>query len=171
MYTIILAENPKEASRHAVEQGLKIGTWRYAVRASSIRGVKAAVIHELPGFAKRRDKHAINAELKRSAWKAYGSLERKVFHDESQRVTLEAALDLAYAANEQRKMHADYLESLNTLETEPDEPETLDTHGVPTRQRRFRCKTCGVLVWNDNDPEHDATMHAEAKLTPAGFFS
>lgn len=176
MYVVILAENSKEASRHAVDQGLKVGKYRYAVRAQSIAGLKVAVIHELPGFARRRDKHAINAELRRSARKTFGSQERIVFHDESLLSTYQEAEELAHAEHAAREAaRQKQLADLNALigdELAPDEDPTeesgeLDSNGAPTRQRRTRCKVCGVLVWNDNDDAHDPTMHAEAMAASA----
>lgn len=64
MYVIVLAENHREANAYAQSAQLPRGRWRFAVRASSIRGLRVAEIHELPGFSKRRDQHAINAELR-----------------------------------------------------------------------------------------------------------
>lgn len=63
-YTIILAGSTREASKYAKLAGLPKGRWRFASQAASIRGLRVAEIHELPSFARRPDRHAINGELR-----------------------------------------------------------------------------------------------------------
>lgn len=64
MYVVILAGSPTEAQRYTRATNLPRGRFRYAAQASTIRGLRVAEIHELPGFAKRPDRHAINAVLR-----------------------------------------------------------------------------------------------------------
>lgn len=63
-YTIILAKTPQEAITYARRVGLGLGQYRYAARAGSVSGVRVADIIELPGFANRPDRFAINAVLR-----------------------------------------------------------------------------------------------------------
>lgn len=64
MYVVILANTPTEASAYAASKGLRPAQYRYAARASSVKGLRVAEVHELPSFAHRFDKHAINAALR-----------------------------------------------------------------------------------------------------------
>lgn len=64
MYRIILANTHTEAMEYARAKGFPRGSFRYATRAATIKGLRAAEIHELPSFALRMDKHAINAALR-----------------------------------------------------------------------------------------------------------
>lgn len=50
-------------------------------------------------------------------------------------------------------------------EAKDSEPTAEEKAEEPERKRRYRCKVCDQLVWNDADPEHDADAHAtEAAL-------
>jgi len=64
VYTIVLAGSSKEANDYARVASLPRGRFRYATQASSIRGLRVAEIHELPGFARRADRHALNSVLR-----------------------------------------------------------------------------------------------------------
>lgn len=66
MYTIVLADTIHEANSYARRVGLRRGAFRFPVSAAAIRGLRVAEIHELPSFSRRRDRHAINAELRYS---------------------------------------------------------------------------------------------------------
>lgn len=63
-YVIVLTDKPNEANTYAKRAGLRRGQYRYPTSASSIRGIRVAEIHELPSFSQRRDRHAIDAELR-----------------------------------------------------------------------------------------------------------
>lgn len=63
-YIVILAGGHNEAMVYAQSRGLKVGTYRYATRAATIRGLRNAVIHELPSFKNRIDRHSIEAALR-----------------------------------------------------------------------------------------------------------
>lgn len=90
-YTIILAKSPQEAITYARRVGLGLGQYRYAARAGSVSGVRVADIIELPGFANRPDRFAINAVLR------YVRGERvKVEPPPDRRLPFERALEVAY---------------------------------------------------------------------------
>lgn len=169
MYKIILAENPQDANAYAKAQGIRRGTYRYAVRASSIAGLRVAEIHELPSFANRRDKHAINAELRRCGFKNRHMVRIVVEADPPEDHFV--SNDAPYALPNRFVSQAPAAPAPGAGDESPDVE--LDTHGVPTRQRRSRCSVCGQLVWNDEDENHDSEMHAQAAVRPvttANFF-
>lgn len=64
MYVIILAKTPQEGSTYAKRARLPKGGYRVATRASAIKGLRVAEIHELPSFRLRVDRHAIDAALR-----------------------------------------------------------------------------------------------------------
>lgn len=64
MMKIILASSHREAVAYAKDQGWRSGEYRYPVKASTIRGLRVAEIHELASFAKRFDRHAILGVLR-----------------------------------------------------------------------------------------------------------
>lgn len=88
MYVIVLCGNPQEGNRYAKRAKLPVGRYRVATRAGSIKGLRVAEVHELPSFASRPDKHAIEAVLR------YAKCERLQVEmpEEDLRVTAEQAL-------------------------------------------------------------------------------
>lgn len=90
MYTIILAASTRDANTYAKVAGLKMGRFRYATQASSIKGLRVADIVELPGFERRPDRHALNSALR------YSKGERRV-------VSVEEFSDLRDAFAQARK--------------------------------------------------------------------
>jgi hypothetical protein len=63
-YVIVLAKNSQEAAKYAKRAGLTRGRYRLVASAGSIHGLRRAVIHRLPSFDQRPDKHRILAELR-----------------------------------------------------------------------------------------------------------
>lgn len=63
-YILVLAQTPHEAATYIRRAELPRGRWRIAARASSIRGIRQATVHCLPGFHKRPDRHSILGELR-----------------------------------------------------------------------------------------------------------
>jgi hypothetical protein len=63
-YILVLAESPSEAAKYIKLAKLPRGRWRIASSASSIRGIRRATVHRLPGFKKRPDKFAVLSVLK-----------------------------------------------------------------------------------------------------------
>lgn len=63
-HVIILAGSAKEANAYRRDHDLPTGRAVYASSAGIITGVVPSQIHTLPGFAKRRDQHAVKAALK-----------------------------------------------------------------------------------------------------------
>ena len=58
-------------------------------------------------------------------------------------------------------------------ESSDDDIEPVDEDINSKKRRRKRCKVCEQLVWNDDDPAHDAEAHATTealKATPDNFF-
>jgi len=77
VYAIILAGSAREANTYAKAVGLPRGRFRYATQASSIRGLRVATVHELPGFTKRPDKFSLESVLR------YATYERTVVSPET----------------------------------------------------------------------------------------
>lgn len=98
MYVVILAGSPREANDYVRVANLPKGRYRYAAQASTIRGLRVAEVHELPGFARRPDRFAIAATLryaKLDRWVKMGwPLEEALI--EAYRLPLEEALAEAY---------------------------------------------------------------------------
>lgn len=63
-YVLVFAENIAEANTYAKRAGLPRGRYRAVGHAASIRRIQVADVHELPSFERRRDKHAIRAEIR-----------------------------------------------------------------------------------------------------------
>jgi len=61
---VILASNYTDAMRYAAEQGWRPGDVRASVSAKSLEGVLPTRIIELPSYAGRPDRHAIEAVLR-----------------------------------------------------------------------------------------------------------
>lgn len=157
-HVIILAGSATEANAYRRDHALPKGRSVHASSARQIEGVVPSEIHTLPGFAKRRDQHAIKAALKRAARKYQGI--RYVTFDERGFLT-DRVLEVAYRYNalreiadlgsdepipeeqyravraevaEERRQEAGYAELAK-------DPEILETR----RLRRSRCKDCGAL--------------------------
>lgn len=64
MTTLILASSIREASEYAQLAGLTKFTWRYAFNGEHVRGTKADHVIELPGFATKPDRWAIETHVK-----------------------------------------------------------------------------------------------------------
>jgi hypothetical protein len=64
VYVVILANTTGEAMTYAQAKKLPRGGFRYAARASTVKGLRVAEIHILPGFARRPDRFAIKAALR-----------------------------------------------------------------------------------------------------------
>lgn len=64
MFTVILAETSREAARYARQANLRKGSFRYATRAATIKGLRVAEIHELPSYKRRRDRFAVDSALR-----------------------------------------------------------------------------------------------------------
>lgn len=65
MYTIVLANTRREATAWARSEEISLRKIKFAQNAQSIAGRYYNRIVELPSYGKRRDKHAINAAIKR----------------------------------------------------------------------------------------------------------
>jgi len=63
-YVLVLAQTSHEGARYVRRAGLTRGRWRIVAKASSIRGIRKAHVHCLPGFHRRPDRHSILAELR-----------------------------------------------------------------------------------------------------------
>lgn len=63
-YVLVLAQTSHEGAKYVRRANLPRGRWRVVAKASSIRGIRRAEVHCLPGFHKRPDKHAILGELR-----------------------------------------------------------------------------------------------------------
>lgn len=74
-HIVVLASNRLEASEYIKRAGLPKGRAVGASSAHAIEGVTFHEIHELPGFAKRRDRHAVESVLRRGR-KRYAKVER-----------------------------------------------------------------------------------------------
>lgn len=101
MYVVILAGTTLEAMRYANAAKLKRGRYRYALRAATIRGLRVAEVHILPGFARRLDRHAILAELR------YAKFTQKVITPEELK-QLQTAYPLEKAATLAERYRAIY---------------------------------------------------------------
>lgn len=66
MYTLILAASPTEAMRYAAEQGMPNRTARPVVSAAAINGLRVSTVIELPSYARRPDRFAIEAVLRKA---------------------------------------------------------------------------------------------------------
>lgn len=62
--TLILAKDIRQANQYAKLAGLERFKYRAVTKAGSIRGVRNAEVHILPGFLARPDRHQILAALK-----------------------------------------------------------------------------------------------------------
>lgn len=60
---IAIGENWAETQAFSTQYGHR--ALRHVVNRDTIRGVRADEVHLLPGYARRRDRHAIEAEIKR----------------------------------------------------------------------------------------------------------
>jgi hypothetical protein len=65
MYTIVLANTRREAFAWAREEGISLRKIKFAQNSQTISGTYYDRVIELPSYGKRRDKHAINATIKR----------------------------------------------------------------------------------------------------------
>lgn len=74
MYTVILAGNYSEAMAYASSQGMSNRTTRPVSRADSLRGLVISKVVELPSYARRPDRFAIEAVLRTAGRR--GSFER-----------------------------------------------------------------------------------------------
>lgn len=63
-YVLVLAQTSHEGAKYVRRAKLPRGRWRVVAKASSIRGIRKADVHCLPGFHKRPDRHAILGELR-----------------------------------------------------------------------------------------------------------
>jgi hypothetical protein len=63
-YILVFAESIHEANQYAKRAKLPRGSYRAVGHAGSIRGIQSADVHVLPGFEKRRDRHAIRAAVR-----------------------------------------------------------------------------------------------------------
>lgn len=63
-YVIVLAGNSREGRRYAKLAGLPKGRHRVVYSAKQVRNLRHAEVHELPSFARRPDRHGINAALR-----------------------------------------------------------------------------------------------------------
>lgn len=93
MYVIVLARTPQEGSTYAKRAKLPRGRYRVATSASTIRGLRVAEVHELPSFAQRPDRHAVEAELRF----ARGPRKQVEMPERDDRVDEEAALAIVEA--------------------------------------------------------------------------
>lgn len=80
MQTIVLAGTSREVYAWARAQERNLRSVRHVANASSISGRYFDAIVELPSFAKRRDRHAVNAAL-RALQRRKPSIERTVDND------------------------------------------------------------------------------------------
>jgi hypothetical protein len=69
---IILTGTVQEAARYTRETDLPRGRFIAPMSASQIDGVVPSEVHVLPGFLRRRDRHAILAAVKRSSKRYQG---------------------------------------------------------------------------------------------------
>jgi hypothetical protein len=69
---IILTGTVQEAARYTRETDLPRGRFIAPMSASQIDGVVPSEVHVLPGFRRRRDRHAILAAVKRSSKRYQG---------------------------------------------------------------------------------------------------
>lgn len=100
-YVIVLADRIHEANRYAKQVKLPKGRWRFPSSAGAIRGLKVAEIHELPSFAIRRDRFAIDAQLR------YTRGERKLVFERPE--LDDVLLDEAYFENDAINYPSRYL--------------------------------------------------------------
>lgn len=63
-YILVLAKNTNEGAKYVQRAKLPRGRWRNVASAKSIRGIRKATVHCLPGFSQRPDRHSILAELR-----------------------------------------------------------------------------------------------------------
>lgn len=172
MHTVILAKSPAEANAYIKAEGLNRRNARYATRAGTVRGLRVSRIIELPGYARRHDRHSINAALRGvEQWTRPGQ-PRVIREYPVIQLSLADALEEAYPSD-LRLAYDDAL-SVAYPYTDPDDLETDPDDEVADRRRRSRCKICGNLTWGPDDEAHDSELHAEQiaeePLTVANFW-
>jgi len=159
-HVIILAGSAKEANAYRRDHALPKGRAIHASSAIQIEGVVPSEVHTLPGFAKRRDVHAIAAALKRAS-RRYQDIKWVTYDDRG--FLTDRALEVAYRYNalrgevpqvaniapetfsgetdeERKERQYQALAEMSSLGS--DDPD----HEAPVRiPRRSRCKDCGAL--------------------------
>lgn len=166
-FVVVLCENAREGNTYARRAGLQRGRYRVVASASSIRGLRVAHVHELPGFAKRRDRHAINAELRwtkgeRIQVEMPPAIEAPPVDQGDgmgEQLTIEDAI--AETPADQKRLLEEITDpgpqepDEDEEYEEPDEPSATTEQGEdaapaeeekPKRKRRRRCGECGDLV-------------------------
>ena len=147
-HVIILAGSAQEANRYIRAAILPRGRAIYAYTPSVVDGVVPSEVHILPGHRKRRDQHAVMANVKRASRRYQGV--KFVEIDERGPLTLRN-LEIAHRYNRLREDAP-----ASTLPVEPaSEPEdtsnggNMEAEGAPAVRRRSRCKDCGNLHFKD----------------------
>lgn len=73
MRVVILADTMREAASFAKATGLRRSEWAYPSTFRTIDGIPMTNVVELPSYAGRRDRHAINAVVLRGMRRSPGS--------------------------------------------------------------------------------------------------
>ena len=150
-YVLVLAQTSHEGAKYVRRAELQRGRWRIAARASSIRGIRKAEVHCLPGFHKRPDRHSILGELRYAQCEWFDvemPLTEAEIADLRQDLLVldERSLEVAYRANRLRDA---FIEA--TGDTPPVEDQEVLTQVAESRanRRRRKCPDCGVNHYKD----------------------
>lgn len=92
-YVLVLAKNTHEGAKYARRAKLTRGRYRVVSQASSIRGLRRAHVHILPGFHKRIDRHAIMAVLRHAQCEVFDvTMPERVDGAVGEQMTIDEAL-------------------------------------------------------------------------------
>lgn len=165
----ILARTLKEAHAYAREAlGLTVGHYRVVNSAPTLKAVRNADLHLVPGWQNRYDRFAMKSALR---WTRMNVVEAPKetpltpppsetipeTPDGLQPPGAQLSIDEMLAVGDEVVAEVE----VKAEETEEAEPEP--TEEKPKRRRR-RCKDCGVLV----DPDEVDSHAAEHEAEPAG---
>jgi len=176
-YVLVLAQTSHEGAKYVRRAKLPRGRWRIVAKASSIRGIRKAEVHCLPGFHKRPDRHSILGELRYAncEWRdvEMPPAEEAPAVDQGdgmgEQLTIEQALQEAGSYVEkvgpsERDLEVAYrYDRLRDLAAEQPDPPVDDEEQAkydaavsnmletPKPKRRRKCADCGTLHFKDED--------------------
>jgi hypothetical protein len=156
--------------------GLEHGRYRVITSASTIKSVRGADLHLVPGWQNRFDRFAVKGAIR---WTRMNIVDHadgvQAAPAEDPRGPLtDEVLELAYAEDSIRSgngapgiVSESQDEALDALEAAQERGEAVpsDPEGIPVvpeqktedKRRRRRCKECGVLIEPDDVESHAAT--------------
>lgn len=172
-YVLVLAQTSHEGATYVRRAKLPRGRWRVVARASSIRGIRKAEVHILPGFHRRPDRHSILGELR------YAQCE--MIDVEMPPRETPAPVDQGDGMGEQLTIDDAAPVAMPTVSssTPPVEMPTIEAPGAGVDEerivaerpkRRSKCSDCGTLHFKDEPCTRIDGVEEAPVVTPATMF-